>query len=197
VRPEAPPLGFAETHAATDEDIDLFDLLTLFRQHLVLLVSGSLAAGLVALGITYLIAPTFTAVTTFLPPQQQQSAAAALLTQLGPLAGIAGASGSIRTPADQYVALMQSASVSDHLVDHFQLMEIYKAKFRMDARAILSKNVRISVGKKDGLITVEVDDTSSQRAAEMANHYVDELRRMTGTIAITEAQQAHHRTDRT
>ena len=54
---------------------------------------------------------------------------------------------------------------------------------------MLADNVRITVGKKDGLITVEVDDKSPQRAADMANQYVDELRRMTSTIAVTEAQQ--------
>jgi uncharacterized protein involved in exopolysaccharide biosynthesis len=53
----------------------------------------------------------------------------------------------------------------------------------------LAKNVRIGVGKKDGLITVEVDDKSPQRAADMANRYVDELRYMTSNIAIGEAQQ--------
>jgi uncharacterized protein involved in exopolysaccharide biosynthesis len=47
----------------------------------------------------------------------------------------------------------------------------------------------MAVGKKDGLITVEVDDKSPQRAADIANRYVDELRRMTSELALTEAQQ--------
>jgi uncharacterized protein involved in exopolysaccharide biosynthesis len=47
----------------------------------------------------------------------------------------------------------------------------------------------MAAGKKDGLITVEVDDESPRRAADIANQYVDELRRMTSTLAVTEAQQ--------
>jgi len=172
-----------------DEGMDLFELVSLLRVHLKLLIGAPLLAGLVALGITYLIKPTFTATTVFLPPQQQQSAAASVLSQLGPLAGLAGAAGAIRTPADQYVALMQSVTVSDRIIDQFKLMEEYDADYRLDARKTLSNNVRISVGKKDGLITVEVDDKSPQRAAAMANQYVDELRRLTSTIAVTEAQQ--------
>ena len=185
------PLVHLEARAGAydDDGMDLFELLAVLRQHLVLLVAGPLVAGLAALGITYLLAPTFTATTTFLPPQQQQSAAASVLASLGPLAGLAGAAGGIRTPADQYVALMQSVTVSDRLIEQFKLMQEYNVDFKEDARKVLAKNVRIAVGKKDGLITIDVDDKSPGRAAEIANSYVDELRRMTGTIAISEAQQ--------
>jgi uncharacterized protein involved in exopolysaccharide biosynthesis len=190
VRHETPPLALNPSQEfEDDEGMDLFELIDLMRQHLILLIGGSLAAGLIVLGATYLVTPTFTATTTFFPPQQQQSATASVLATLGPLAGLAGAAGAVRTPADQYVALMQSVTVSDRIVDQFQLMQEYDLKFRVDARKALSNNVRMTVGKKDGLISVEVDDKSPQRAAAMANQYVDELRRMTATIAVTEAQQ--------
>lgn len=190
MRSDLPTQGLEAGDSAysDDDEIGLFELLAVLGQHLKLLVAGPLLAGLAALGITYLIAPTYTAVTTFLPPQQQQSTAASALAALGPLAGLAGAAG-IRTPADQYVALMQSATVSDRIIDQFKLMDVYESKFRVDARKDLSGNVRISVGKKDGLVTVEVDDRNQQRAADIANRYVEELRRMTTSIAITEAQQ--------
>ena len=84
---------------------------------------------------------------------------------------------------------MQSVTVSDRLIERFKLMEAYDSKFRVDARKELSKNVRIALGKKDGLINVEVDDTNPQRAADIANRYVDELRRVTAGLAVTEAQQ--------
>jgi uncharacterized protein involved in exopolysaccharide biosynthesis len=145
-------------------------------------------AGLCALGIAFLIPPTYTATTAFLPPQQQQSAAAATLSSLGALAGLTGGT-SLRTPSDQYVALMQSMTVSDRILDQFQLMKVYEQKYRIDARLQLAHNVHFNIGKKDGLISVEVEDRSPQRAADMANRYVDELRRLTDTIAVTEAQQ--------
>jgi uncharacterized protein involved in exopolysaccharide biosynthesis len=180
----------ARDGADSDDGMDLFGLFEMLARHLKLLVAGPLLAGFVAFGVTYLSAPTFTAATTFLPPQQQQSAAASLLASLGPLAGLAGgAGGAIRGPADQYVALMQSVTVSDRIIDRFGLMQEYEVKLRMHARKALANSVRITVGKRDGLITVEVDDKSPTRAAEIANRYVDELRHMTSTIAVTEAQQ--------
>jgi len=172
-----------------DEDLSLLDLALPLVMHLKLLVLGPLLAGLVALGITYLIAPTFTATTTFLPPQQQQSAAAVALASLGALSGLAGAAGGIKSPGEQYVSLMQSASVSDRLIDGFKLMEVYESKYRFEARKELASNVRIALGRRDGLITVAVDDVEPQRAADMANRYVEELRRVTSELALTEAQQ--------
>ena len=176
--------GWAEDD---DSGMSIGEMLSALRGHLKLLAAAPLAAGLLALGITMLIAPTFTAVTTFMPPQQSQSGAASALASLGSLAGLAG--GAAGSPGERYVALMQSVTVSDRIVDQFKLMEVYDEKFRVDARKRLASNVRMALGKKDGLITLEVDDKSQQRAADIANRYVDELRRMTGTLAVTEAQQ--------
>jgi len=172
-----------------DDGISLPEITRLLLERWKLLVFGPLLMGLAALGITFLIAPTFTASTTFMPPQQAQSNAASALASLGALGGLAGNLGGVSSPGERYVALMQSVTLSDRIVDQFKLMDVYEAKFRVDARKELAGNVRIALGKKDGLITVEVDDQSPQRAADMANRYVDELRRMTGTLAVTEAQQ--------
>ena len=99
------------------------------------------------------------------PPQQAQSAAATALASLGALSGLAGAGGNLRTPADQYVALMQSATITDRLIDEFKLMQVYDEKYRSDTREELAKRVRIAIGKKDGLISVEIDYTDPARAA--------------------------------
>lgn len=172
-----------------DQGLTLGEVASTLREHGRLLVLVSLAAGLLALGIATLIPPTYTATTTLLPPQQTQGGAATALASLGALGALAGNATGMGSSGDRYVALMQSANVTDRLIDQFKLMEVFEAKFRVDARKALAANVRISLGKKDGLITVEVDDTSPQRAADIANRYVDELRRITATLAVTEAQQ--------
>lgn len=116
--------------------------------HWRLLIVGPMAAGALALGVTYLMDPIYTAKTTFLPPQQQQGAAAAALQSLGALASLAGGSGAVKTPGDQYVAFMQSVTVEDRIVDKFKLMEPAKAKYRFEARNFLRKSARIELGKK-------------------------------------------------
>jgi uncharacterized protein involved in exopolysaccharide biosynthesis len=154
-----------------------------------LLVLGPLLGGLIALGISYLVPKTFTARASFLPPQQQLSSAAGALASLGALSGLAGSAINVRSPVDQYVALMQSATVANRIIDRYKLMEVYEADYRFEAREELARNIRIAAGKKDGMISVEADDTNPQRAADIANRYVDELRELIAGLALTEAQQ--------
>lgn len=175
--------------APSHEDVPLRDLLAPVWRARAWVLGGGLVAGLVALAITFVLPVTFTARTVILPPQQQQSAAASALANLGALAGLAGAGMSVKSPADQYVALMQSVNVRDRIVDRFKLMEVYGSEYREAARRTLGEHVRIALGKKDGLITVEVDDHDPKRAADIANQYIDELRRLTNELALTEAQQ--------
>lgn len=183
--------GVGDSPAAQldDEDgISLLDLAVPLAESWRLLLLGPLVVGAAALALTYTATPIFTARAAFIPPQPQQSSAASALASLGALTGLAGI-GAVRTPADQYVALLQSTTVEDRLIDQFKLMEVYDAKFRIDARKTLEQRVKISVGKKDGLISVEVDDVSPQRAAAIANRHVEELRLMTLNLVLTEAQQ--------
>ncbi len=170
-----------------DDEISLLDLLQTIVDNLRLLVLGPLAVGLLALGISFVIPPTFTAKTQFLPPQQQQSAAASMLASLGSLGGLAGAAAGLKNPADQYVAYMKSVSLQDALIGRFKLQERYDAKTKMDTRTILNNNVRIASGK-EGLISVEVDDKDPQFAADLANAHVQELVKLLGKMAVTEAQ---------
>lgn len=171
-----------------DDEISLLDLLQTIVDNLRLLVLGPLAVGIAALGISFLIPPTYTAKTQFLPPQQQQSAAASMLASLGSLGGLAGAAAGLKNPADQYVAYMKSNAVKDALIERFKLVDRYEAKLREDARKALDEKARIASGK-DGLISVEFDDKDPKFAAELANAYVEELRNVLGRLAVTEAQQ--------
>lgn len=171
-----------------DDEISLLDLLQVVVDNLRLLVLGPLVAGLLALGYSFTIPPTFTATTKFMPPQQQQSGAAAMLAGLGALGGLAGAASGLKNPADQYVAFLKSRSVQDALVDRFKLMERYESKLRDDARLALGANVQIATGK-DGLITIDASDKDPQFAAQLANALVEELGKLLNRLAVTEAQQ--------
>lgn len=186
---DANPEDFDSDTPDDPPGMTLSEILGALRRKAWLLTLGPLGAGLIALGVSLLIAPTFTATTSLMPPQQSQSGAASALASLGSLASLAGGAAPVGNSGDRYVSLMQSVTLSDRIVDQFKLMAVYDVAFRVEARKELAANVRISFGKKDGLITVDVDDKSPQRAADIANRYVDELRRITSTLAVTEAQQ--------
>lgn len=81
-----------ENNFADDDmgGVSISEMLQSLREHLKMLTLAPLAAGLLALGITTFMTPTFTAVTTLMPPQQSQSGAESAPASLGALAGLAG-----------------------------------------------------------------------------------------------------------
>lgn len=179
----------AEDASQSAHDVGVLDVIAPLLQRVRLLIAAPLAMGVLAVAISYLVPPTFTARTTFLPPQQQQSTAVSALASLGQLSGLAGAAAGLRSPADQYVSLMQSVTVLDRVIDRFGLVKAYESELRVDARLELARRTRLAAGKKDGMISVEVDDEDPKRAAEIANFYVEALRSLVGGLALTEAQQ--------
>lgn len=170
------------------KDIGLIDVAIVMVEHIRLLVLVPVLVSVLAFAGSFVITPTFTAKTVLLPPQQQQNSAAMAMQSLGALAGLAGIA-PLKSPVDLYVSLMQSVTVSNRIIDAYNLMDVYSAKTRQDAIDALTARVRVSTGKKDGLVTVEVDDVDPKRAASIANEYVDQLRWLTNQLAMTEAQQ--------
>jgi len=173
-----------------DEDapnIGFLELLIPLAQYKWRLLLVPVAVAAMALGMTYLQSPIFTAKTTLLPPRQQSSVNA-VLGSLGGLASLAGGA-AVKGPGDQFAAMLGSQTIADKLVDQFDLLQVYDEQYRFRARKRLADNSKIGLDKKDGLITIEVNDTSPQRAADMANAYIDRLREMTSTLSVTEAQE--------
>ncbi len=154
------------------------------RSHMVL--ATGIATGLLGFVVASLIPPTFTARASFIVPQSQQSSAASALASLGTLGALAGAG--VKSNADQYVALMQSLNLNNRLIAQFKLSDVYGTKYAIDAYTRLQQKTRINAGKKDGLITIEVDDGDAARAAALANAYIAELKFLTDNLALTEAK---------
>ncbi|QHJ01647.1 lipopolysaccharide biosynthesis protein [Xylophilus rhododendri] len=181
-------MALDDTLAQDEPGRDLIDLLQVVADNLRLLVLAPVGVAVLAFAVTFAIAPTYTAIATFLPPQQQQSMASSVLQSLGSLGGLAGAATGLKNPTDQFVSFLKSNAVEDELVQRFGLMDRYEAKFKGDARKQLEKNTRIAAGK-DNIVTVEFDDHDPAFAAQVANAYPEELTRLLGRLAITEAQQ--------
>src|SRR5207237_1363293 len=172
---------------------DILDLLIVLakRKRLILTVSAVSAA--FALIVSLLLPNRYTATTKILPPQQSQSASTMLLNQLagggmGPLTAIAGSSLGIKNPSDIYIAILKSRTIQDALLSRFELMRVYRDKRASDARKDLTGYSDI-LAEKEGLISISVEDQDPKRAAAMANAYVNELRKVTQRLAISEASQ--------
>ena len=181
-QPSAMPMG-------DEDEISLLDLATALGEEKATLFAIPLITTLVAVVVSLMMTPIFTAKTVVMPPQQQQSGAAAALASLGGLAGLAGAAGAIKSPDEMYVAFLGSEGMQNRIIADLKLQERYEAKTLSDTRKALKEQMRISSDKKSGLLNIEADDKDPAFAAELANRHVVELRAMLGRLAVTEAQQ--------
>ena len=176
----------SDTQPAGDDEISLLDLLIVLAKYKKLVLGFPFVVAVLAAGISLLITPIFTATTTILPPLKNQSSASAILGQLGGVAGLVG--GAPKGPNDLYVAMLQSRTVADKLIERFGLMKSLDVKYPSVARRILAGATKITANT-DGTITIVFKDEDPKRAADVANAYVDELLKLTRVLAVTEASQ--------
>ena len=166
-----------------DKEIDLKALLLALWDGRKPIIAFTLGVGLLALGVSLALPPVFTATATILPPQQQSSGLSAALGSLGALAG---GGGGLKNPNELYVAMMKSQTVSDRLIERFDLKKRLQKESQSAARMALSASVTIAAAKS-GLIEISVDDKDPKFAAALANAFVDELKALNQRLAVTDA----------
>ena len=185
-----------DTHAVSTEsgkikadlEFNFLDMLIVLAKRKKLIIGLPLAVAVISAAISLALPNLYQAKTKLLPPQQSQSGASALLSQLGGVAGLAAGAAGIKNPSDLYVGILKSRTVSDKLIARFDLKKRYDTEFQEAARNRLQGRTTIVAGK-DGMISIEVEDEGQKDVAGMTNAYVDELQRLTQTLAITEASQ--------
>jgi tyrosine-protein kinase Etk/Wzc len=172
------------------------DLLILLLERKRFIARFVLGAAVLATVVAFLLPVRYEAKVVLLPPAQNSSLSSALLGQLGnlgalgslgSLASLAGGGLGIKNPADMYVSFLTSRTVEDSMIQRFDLMKEYHEKHMVDARKEFERRTTVVAGVKDGLIRIALEDRDPKRAAELANGYVDEFRKLSASLAITEA----------
>jgi len=156
------------------------------RAALVGLVLGGLLA--------FALPKRYVASMQLMPPDNQSSSAMGLLAGLSGAAdrAIGSAAGDLlgqKSSGALFIGVLRSRTVEDSLVDHFQLNKVYGTRFAQDARDELQDNTAISEDRKSGIITIEVTDRNPQRAAAMAQEYVETLNRVVTELNTSAAHR--------
>jgi uncharacterized protein involved in exopolysaccharide biosynthesis len=174
----------------SSDEIDILDYLEVILKRKKLIAKITAVAFVLSIIVSLLLPKIYSATARILPPQQDQGLMGLMMGQLG--GGMANIAGDILgkgSPADQYVGILKSEAIKDAIIDRFRLMEVYDRKYRLDTYEQLDKAADISVGKKDGIITVSVEDKDPKRAAAMANAFVEELGKLTARINMSGSGQ--------
>ncbi len=181
-----------DTQGSSRDEISMLDLLIVLadRRRMILLVTATFAV--IAVVVSLLLPKWYTANVLVMPPQQNSSLSSLLSSQLGSLGSVAALAGGglgIKNPNDMFVAMLRSQAVEDRMVHDFELQREYRQKRLSDARKAFEGHSTVDGSAKDGLIHISVEAKSPERAAQMANGYVEEFRKLSQSMAFTEAQQ--------
>ena len=180
--------------SATDTDRWMVRAALLWAKRVLLLrvFVVALAGGIC---IALLIPKEYKATARIMPPDQgsSNSSLISLLSSrssgAGPLGALLGGLFGPRTSTALFINLLESGTVTGHLVERFQLQSVYRKRYRVDAAKRLERNTSISDDKKSGVITITVIDRSPKRARDLAQGYLDELNLLVRQTSNSAARQ--------
>lgn len=186
-----PRQGEHDHGGAAEQKQPLAGVELLFRWRYFIMVNV-LVACLIAVGISFLIPKTYKATASVLPPKQTD-----IFSSLGGVAStlarsIPGASrfGFGQKPSGyNYFAILNSRTSLEEVVRKFDLISVYDISDSSMEKAIKELSSKVSFEEQpDENITVEVRDHDPERAAAMANAFVDELNTISVQLGTAEAR---------
>lgn len=92
--------------------------------------------------------------------------------------GLAGAVGDLlgaQRPGPLLIGILSSRTLSDRIIDRFDLRKVYGIKTYKNTRKKLLSRVDFKEDKKSGLIGIAVEDHDPARSTAIAQAYIDEL----------------------
>lgn len=160
-------------------------------------VSATVLRGTLAFVILAFLLPSrYESKTELMPPDSSASSAMGTLAaftggtgaagaMLGPAADLLG----VHTSGALFLAILSSHTVEDRLIDRFDLRRVYWTRTYASAREELEARSAISEEKKSGVLSIVVRDHDPQRAAAMAQAYVEELNHMLAELNTSAAHR--------
>jgi tyrosine-protein kinase Etk/Wzc len=184
---------FPSIPSGEPEDLTFLDVLLIVTQRKKLVGIVTAICTAFALLLAFALPQEYTATVIILPPQGNSSMSSMLASQLegvgGAVSGMAGSMLGAKNVNDMYVSMLKSRSVEDAVIQRYGLQSEYRKNYLAETRRALEKHTKIDGSTKDGLIRLNFWDRNPNRAAEVANGYVNQFRDLSQHLAITEASQ--------
>lgn len=197
--PELPPSDFPEapTPQETPESSEkILTHLRLMWAHRRMLFRVSLYALLASAAVAFLIPKRYETIARLMPPDNQSSSglmmAAAAMTGGGNSGGLGALANDVlglKSSSDIFVGILGSRTVADKLIQQFDLKKVYGASSMEDLRRDLAEHTGVSVDRKNQIISIMVTDRSPQRAAAMAQAYIEELNHLVADLSTSSARR--------
>lgn len=136
--------------------------------------------------------PKFESTVQIMPPDSSNSGLASMIPALAKSPGMIGLAGNLlgaKSTGAVFAKVLESRTVSDHLIERFNLRERYGMKYWEDTRLKLGTRTVIAEDKKSGVIVITVRDRDPQLAMNLANGYVEELDTVMAQVSTSAARR--------
>ncbi len=137
--------------------------------------------------VVFTLPPVFQATASLLPPAQEDTGIG--ISQL--LRGVAVPGIKIptqSTPADVFLAVLDSRRLREEIVNRFDLKKVYKRKFMQDAIKDLKQNTKFKLTDA-GTIEMMLEDHDPKRAAAMLQAYIELLDKFNREVRSTKGRR--------
>lgn len=193
---DLPDNDFPLAEETRDKDQRTVARLRLLWTERQMLFRVTLYAMLASTALVFLIPLRYESTARLMPPDNQSSSGLAIAAAA--MSGTAGAGGlggiasdllGAKSTSDVFVGILGSRTAQDKLIEQFSLKKIYGVRNMEDARKELTVRTTLSVDRKSQITSVAVTDRSPQRAAAMAQAYVEELNRLVAELSTSSARR--------
>jgi uncharacterized protein involved in exopolysaccharide biosynthesis len=170
------------------------DQLRLVWKHRKFLIRAGALALAASTVVAFSIPTSYTSTAQLMPADQQSTGGMAMMAAMaaktgGDLGTVAGDLLGLKSSGALFIGVLRSETSQDRLIQQFDLRKVYGKRLVMDARAKLDGNTSITEDRKSGIVTISVTDRSPQRAAALANAYVDQLNSLVSELSTSSAHR--------
>ena len=174
-------------------DINLIHLFNVLAKHKRMIVGITIGFALLIYVISLFIPSIYLAETKFfIPCSNTTNFSAQLINQMTPIATFMGGSNQVgmdTTKNNLYAEILKSRSLRDRIIDKFELMKVYNGMVREEVKDAILDRMRVKTDSQSGVIILGIEDTDPQRAADIANAFVEEFWKLDKEFALSEASQ--------
>ena len=194
---EAMLLSGPQSEVGKQEEFSMIALITLFWSRRRFFFWSMMAGLILSVVYAYVTPSRYESTASLMPPDPfvfSGNDTLGLAAGMGTASGQSAAAMTGRllgenTMGDLFLAILQSHTVQDDIINRFDLKHIYHAKTNDEARKTLTRNTNAKEEAKSKVISITVTDTDPRRAQAIANAYIDELDHLASRLTTSKAHR--------
>ena len=173
-----------------EKEIKAVDILTILFERRWFLIKNFLLVAVASVIISLLLPKWYTSSSVILPPASSAPELSAFTSgSLGNILG--GMAGMSNNSVDVYLAILNSRTLRQTVIDKFNLADVYELKgdyYIETVFKILNERTGVNYDMDTGVITVSYLDKDPQLAADVANFYISQLDKINKELSVQKAK---------